>query len=530
MGLCSQLVLCSQRDSSYTSIARVISQALLYRVMAFKQLHILCAILYLLVSSAFLTGGFHRHIKSVTTKPQRQEDLSTKLAFSASTLRNDRHNTVLFSVKRRPDRFTEWEVRKKSETNQKNTTSNSNSGMKSSTYRNSIADSNRIADSTSLANRKLKPLVTPTPVLDMSKHEDYETGLVIERLGGSLLVEVQGKEGAPTYNVVCYQRSNLCDSQIVVGDNVNLLIVKTSNGTVANNATGSSTDSSIESDSSVIGEITSTSSSNDISTIISSSGGDRGGDSSSSVDFIANFLSRSEEDETEFLLTGIIPENILENADENIINSIASEQSSERSTETVSIPLAPPALPLQGVVLGHHERLNLLQRPSPFNSVSNAKNKAIAANIDQIILVMSAVPIVPLSSVDRILVAANEYDMDAIILLNKMDLEGSEELFNDLKRYERMGYKLLKVSVKTKEGLEEFRDTLKDKCSVFVGQSGIGKSSLVNTLLPDADYKAKIGALVRSANLGAHTTSSARLFHLPGGGRIIDSPGKIRAR
>ena len=143
---------------------------------------------------------------------------------------------------------------------------------------------------------------------------------------------------------------------------------------------------------------------------------------------------------------------------------------------------------------------------------------------------LSAVPIVPLSSVDRILVDANEYDMDAVILLNKMDLEGSEELFNDLKRYERMGYKLLKVSVKTKEGLEEFRDTLKDKCSVFVGQSGIGKSSLVNTLLPDADYKAKIGALVRSANLGAHTTSSARLFHLPGGGRIIDSPGKIRAR
>lgn len=115
--------------------------------------------------------------------------------------------------------------------------------------------------------------------------------------------------------------------------------------------------------------------------------------------------------------------------------------------------------------------------------------------------------------------------MEAIILLNKMDLEGSEELFSNLQRYSAMGYPVLKVSVKSKEGLQDLRDTLKDKCSIFVGQSGIGKSSLVNTLLPDEDYKAKIGALVRSANLGAHTTSSARLFHLPEGGRIIDSPG-----
>ena len=387
---------------------------------------------------------------------------------------------VLQSVKRRPDRFTEWEVRKKGDSNQqKDQNGNTVSSVsKAVSYRNSVADSSRIADSTSLINRRTKPPSASTAAVNVTKNPDCKTGLVIERLGGSLLVEVNSTDGSPRYNVICYQRSTLADSIIVVGDNVDLLLVTPSaaNVTLQNSTVNS-----------------------DIIEIMESS-----------------------EDQSKIIIpiTGSVDEVESTGADEEVIIKPLEEG------HNIEQPQSPSAiLPLQGVVLGHHDRLNLLQRPSPFNSGTNAKNKAIAANIDQIILVVSSIPIVPLSSIDRILVAAHEYDMEAIILLNKMDLEGSEELFSNLQRYSAMGYPVLKVSVKSKEGLQDLRDTLKDKCSIFVGQSGIGKSSLVNTLLPDEDYKAKIGALVRSANLGAHTTSSARLFHLPEGGRIIDSPG-----
>ena len=398
------------------------------------------------------------------------------------------YKDVLFSVKRKPDRFTEWEVRKKGDSNQSRDPAGggiSSSGSKAASYRNAIADSSRIADTTSLINRRTKPSQAATSTVNVTKHEDSQVGLVIERLGGSLLVEVGGEDGASPFTVVCYQRSSLTDSVIVVGDKVDLLIVRPT-------ATNTTTDN--------INSIN-----------------------------LQNGESQADVSGTE------LPEKIVSDPESDITESKISEGSAnERQNPTADIIASgtaqqsqpqQPALPLQGVVLGHHQRLNLLQRPSPFNSGTNAKNKAIAANINQIILVVSALPVVPLSSIDRILVAAHEYGMDAIVLLNKMDLEGSQELFETLGRYSAIGYPVLKVSVKTMEGLSELRSVLRDKCSVFVGQSGIGKSSLVNTLLPDADYKAKTGALVRSANLGAHTTSSARLFHLPEGGTIIDSPG-----
>ena len=456
--------------------------------MVSNELRVLCVLLSIALSSSFLSKGFQY---------TRSSDLS--------------------SVKRRPDRFTEWEVRKKGDNNQQKNSTSTSAATKSSLYRNAIADSNRIADTTSLTNRRVKPSQAPNAVVDVTKHQDYETGLVIERLGGSLLVEVISKNGSLPFNVVCYQRSSLSDSQIVVGDTVDLLVVMPTAGNATmidgSDDDGSDTDI-IDRNTSELGihsEEIGTSLTNTTATNLPLTATD-----------VANSILSSEEVVISDISTEHALGDSINDMSEHSSEEVSEHSSPEDTPEDSSVPIA---VPLQGVVLKHHERLNLLQRPSPFNSGSNAKNKAIAANIDQIVLVVSAIPVVPLSSIDRILVAAHEYDMDAIILLNKMDLEGSEELFENLKHYERMGYPLLRVSVKTKEGLQELRDTLKDKCSVFVGQSGIGKSSLVNTLLPDADYKAKIGALVRSANLGAHTTSSARLFHIPEGGRIIDSPG-----
>lgn len=423
--------------------------------MIIKEFHLVCALIFFLPALSLIS-------RRTCFRPTRSDV------------------NVLQSVKRRPDRFTEWEVRKKGESNQqKDPNGNTVSVSKAVSYRNSVADSSKIADSTGLINRRIKPPPVPIVAANMTRNPDCKTGLVIERLGGSLLVEVNSTDGSLPYNVICYQRSTLTDSIIVVGDNVDLLLVTP---TAANVTLQNST-----------------------------------------VDNDMIDIKESFDDESKMVipLTGSVDEANLSDIDDKVVIKPLEED------HTLEQPLSPAAaiLPLQGVVLGHHERLNLLQRPSPFNSGTNAKNKVIAANIDQIVLVVSSIPVVPLSSVDRILVAAHEYDMDAIILLNKVDLEGSDDLFNNLQRYSAMGYPVLKVSVKTKEGLQDLRDTLKDKCSIFVGQSGIGKSSLVNTLLPDKDYKAKIGELVRGANLGAHTTSSARLFHLPEGGRIIDSPG-----
>jgi ribosome small subunit-dependent GTPase A len=422
--------------------------------MRFNELHLICALIFFLPTLSLVS-------RRTCFRPKQSDD------------------GALQSVKRRPDRFAEWEVRKKGESNQqKDPNGNTASVSKAVSYRNAVADSSKIADSTSLINRRTKPPPASVAAVNVTRNPECKTGLVIERLGGSLLVEVNSTDDSPRYNVICYQRSTLTDSVIVVGDTVDLLLV-----------TPSATNVTLQ---------------------------------NSNVNGDMMEIKDSFEDQSEMIipLTGSVDEPKSSGADEKtIIEPLVEDHTSEQLQSPAAF------LPLQGVVLGHHERLNLLQRPSPFNSGTNAKNKVIAANIDQIILVVSAVPIVPLSSIDRILVAAHEYDMEAIILLNKMDLEGSEELFSNLQRYSAMGYPVLKVSVKTKEGLQDLRDTLKDKCSIFVGQSGIGKSSLVNTLLPDEDYKAKIGALVRSANLGAHTTSSARLFHLPEGGRIIDSPG-----
>ena len=397
------------------------------------------------------------------------------LISSGQLLRNKLPDqAALSSVKRRPDRFTEWEVRKKEDSSQQRQPGGggiSSIASKAASYRNSIADSIRIADSTSLVNRRTKLSQIPNVPANITDIPNSVTGLVIERLGGSLLVEVSSEDGSSRYDVICYQRSSLTDSVIVVGDNVDLLLVVQS-------------------------------------------------DAKAGADVDKNASPEEDSHGAEESAIGALDIN------ESAMSTSEVGHDSPQSVPDSEVILSESAaVPLQGVVLRHHDRTNLLQRPSPFNSGTGAKNKAIAANIDQIILVVSAVPIVPLSSIDRILVAAHEYNMEAIILLNKIDLEGSDELFERLGRYSAIGYPVLKVSVRTEEGFEELREKLQNKCSVFVGQSGIGKSSLVNTLLPDADFKAKIGELVRSANLGAHTTSSARLSHLPEGGTIIDSPG-----
>ena len=174
-----------------------------------------------------------------------------------------------------------------------------------------------------------------------------------------------------------------------------------------------------------------------------------------------------------------------------------------------------------GVVVALEERQSLLTRPD-----NHGRIKPVASNIDYIVLVIAPVPVPHTNLIDRYLVAAETVGIEPVILLNKIDLldeEGQELVDGMLAIYEELGYKVLRASTKSEDGLAPLKNLLDEHVSVFVGQSGVGKSSLVNVLLPGIDTK--VGALSETTGKGMHTTTAAKLFHFPAGGMLIDSPG-----
>ncbi|WP_193165807.1 small ribosomal subunit biogenesis GTPase RsgA [Microbulbifer hainanensis] len=174
-----------------------------------------------------------------------------------------------------------------------------------------------------------------------------------------------------------------------------------------------------------------------------------------------------------------------------------------------------------GVVGARLERHSELQRPDRYGDL-----KTVAANIDRILIVIAPYPEPFANAIDRYLVAAETTEIPPLLLLNKIDLidDSNRAALEDLlEPYPRLGYPVLRLSTKTGEGLPQLLETLAQGASVFVGQSGVGKSSLVNALLPSAG--ARTGALSEATQKGTHTTTAAELFHLPSGGDLIDSPG-----
>lgn len=174
-----------------------------------------------------------------------------------------------------------------------------------------------------------------------------------------------------------------------------------------------------------------------------------------------------------------------------------------------------------GVVVARQPRHSELMRPDAYG-----KLKAVAANIDQIIVVIAPLPEPHANFIDRYLVAAEAVTIPALILLNKSDLiddANRAAIEALLAPYPALGYACLQASCKDIDGLASLRAVLANHTSVFVGHSGVGKTSLVNMLLPEAN--ARVGALSATHHTGTHTTTTAQWFHLPTGGALIDSPG-----
>lgn len=176
-------------------------------------------------------------------------------------------------------------------------------------------------------------------------------------------------------------------------------------------------------------------------------------------------------------------------------------------------------------VINHlHPRRNYIIRKS-INLSKQAQ--IIAANLDQAFLVVTlASPRTSLGFIDRFLVTAEAYDIPAALIYNKLDLfseEGLEILADHKSIYEKIGYPCYEVSALEGTNIEMIQHLIRNKTTLFSGHSGVGKSSLINALLPDLALRT--GEVSDWSDKGMHTTTFAEMHELPGGGFIVDTPG-----
>jgi ribosome biogenesis GTPase len=176
------------------------------------------------------------------------------------------------------------------------------------------------------------------------------------------------------------------------------------------------------------------------------------------------------------------------------------------------------------MITGILPRRNYINRQSP--RVKH-QHHIIAANLDQSMLVATLKePRTSQGFIDRFVVASEMYHVKPLIVFNKSDLYKKKEMgrYSEMKEmYEQVGYRVLLISVVDNTGLEEVKNALKDHITLLSGHSGVGKSSLLNAILPDLQLKTQ--DVSGWSGKGMHTTTFAEMYDLPSGGMIIDTPG-----
>lgn len=156
----------------------------------------------------------------------------------------------------------------------------------------------------------------------------------------------------------------------------------------------------------------------------------------------------------------------------------------------------------------------------------NNRSRPLASNIDLVIIEAALEPALDYFLIDKYIVAAELAKAEPLVVINKSDLIKPEDrgrIETLISEYSAIGYTTLLTSALENTGIDTFADYLTGKTSILVGQSGVGKSSLIKRLLPDRDIA--VGRLSAASGLGKHTTTSTTLYHLPHGGNLIDSPG-----
>lgn len=154
------------------------------------------------------------------------------------------------------------------------------------------------------------------------------------------------------------------------------------------------------------------------------------------------------------------------------------------------------------------------------------ERQVLAANVDQAIIVNAIEPAMDSFTLDKYLAAAEANGIDALIVLNKIDLAGDSErttLDARLDIYRELGYRVQFLSTATGTGMDAFLESLAGRTSILVGASGVGKSAITQRMLPGEDIR--VGDISSASGEGRHTTTATTLYHLPAGGDLIDSPG-----